>query len=172
MYAEHSDTVHLLGSLGFTVHDKMSVFIQTQEIVFVGFVLNSVSMMLRLPDGKKENLLKLFRNALRRSRMPIREFSKLNGKLVATKSGAEYAQLRYKPLAKIKYKQSKLNGGNFEATMYLPTKCRRHIQWRLDNLQVSFKLISHGKRDSFLQIVQKLVGMIKLSILGQGELVS
>ena len=39
-----SDRVHLLDSLGFTVHDKKSVLIPTLEIVFVGFVLNSVSM--------------------------------------------------------------------------------------------------------------------------------
>ena len=100
--------------------------------------------------------------------MTIREFSKLIGKFVASESGVEYAQLRYKPLEKIKDKQFKRKGGNFEATMFLSTTCHRHIQWWLDNLQDSFKLISHGKPD-FLQIVQKLVRvhMIKPLTLGQ-----
>ena len=68
-----SERVHLLDSLGFTVHDKKSVLIPTQEIVFVGFVeIVSVSITVRLPDKKKEILLKLCRAALRSSHMTIR----------------------------------------------------------------------------------------------------
>ena len=91
------------------------------------------------------------------------EFSKLTGKCVAIELRVEYAQLRYKPLEKIKDKQLKRSGGNFETTIYLSTICRRHLQ----NI---CKLILHGKPDkNFLQLVQMLVGvrMIKLSTLGQ-----
>ena len=49
-----SDMVHLLDSLGFTVHDKKSVLIPIQEILFVGFVLDSVSLTVRLPVIRKQ----------------------------------------------------------------------------------------------------------------------
>ena len=42
-----SDTVHQLDNLGFTVHDMKLVLIPTQEIIFVGFVLNSADMSVR-----------------------------------------------------------------------------------------------------------------------------
>ena len=48
-----SDIVHLLDNLGFTVHDKKSVLIPTNEITFVGFILNSADMAARLPLEKK-----------------------------------------------------------------------------------------------------------------------
>ena len=140
-----SDTVHLLDSLGLTVHDKKSVLIPTQEIVFVGFVLNSKEMTIRLPDEKKGKIIKLCHDIIGRSEVTIREFSKLIGKLVATEPGVEYAQLRYKPMEKIKEKQLKLNNGNFDASMKISSSCRGHIQWWIDNLEASFKLISHGK---------------------------
>ena len=105
------------------MHDKKSVLIPTQGILFVGFVFISVSMTVRLPDDKKENLLKLCRDALRRPHMTTREFSKLIGKSVASESGVEYAQLRYKPLEKIKDKELKREVGNFETTMY----CLQHV---------------------------------------------
>ena len=89
-----SDTVHLLDNLGFTVHDKKSVLIPTKEITFVGFILNSADMTVRLPLEKKESILKLCLSVNKRSHITIREFSRLIGKLVATEPGVEYAQLR------------------------------------------------------------------------------
>ena len=54
-----SDTVHLHDNLRFTVHDKKSVLITTKKITFVGFILNSADMTVRLPLEKKESVLKL-----------------------------------------------------------------------------------------------------------------
>ena len=140
-----SDTVHLLDSLGFTVHDKKSVLIPTKEIVFVGFVLNSEEMTIRLPDEKKAKIIKLCCDIIRQPQVTIRKFSRLIGKLVATEPGVEYAQLRYKPMERIKEKQLKLNNGNFDAFMRISSSCQHHIQWWIDNLEASFKLIAHGK---------------------------
>ena len=140
-----SDTVHLLDNLGFTVHDKKSVLIPTKEITFVGFILNTADMTVRLPLEKKESILKLCLSVNKRSHITIREFSRLIGKLVATEPGVENAQLRYKPLERIKEKHLKFSNGNFDSTMIISRSCKSHIQWWIDNLEVSFKLISHGK---------------------------
>ena len=42
-------------------------------------------------------------------------------------------------------KHLELNNGNFDSTMIISRSCKSHIQWSIDNLEVSFKLISHGK---------------------------
>ena len=140
-----SDTVHLLDNFGFTVHDKKLVLIPTKEIKFVSFILNSADMTVRLPLEKKESILKLCLSINKRSHITIREFFRLIGKQVATEQGVEYAQLRYKPLERIKEKHLKLNNGNFDSTMIISRSCKSHIQWWIDNLEVGFKLISHGK---------------------------
>ena len=102
-------------------------------------------MTVRLPLEKKESTLKLCLSVYKRSQITIREFSRLIGKLVATEPGVEYAHLRYKPLERIKEKHLKFNNGNFDSTMIISRSCKSHIQWWIDNLEVSFKLITHGK---------------------------
>ena len=46
------DTVDTFCSLGFIVHPDKSIFEPTQEIEFLGFLLNSVSIAIRLPTAK------------------------------------------------------------------------------------------------------------------------
>ena len=70
-------------------------------------------MTVKLPLEKKESFLKLCLSKYKRSHITIREFSSIICKLVATELGVEYAQLRYKPLERIKEKHLLLNNGNF-----------------------------------------------------------
>ena len=46
------DTVKLLDTLGFVVHPGKFVFIPTQKLVFLGFILDSVSMLVYLTPEK------------------------------------------------------------------------------------------------------------------------
>ena len=46
------DTVGIFCSLGFIIHPYKSIFEPTQEIEFLGFLLNRVSMTIRLPTAK------------------------------------------------------------------------------------------------------------------------
>ena len=148
----------MFDNLGFTVHDKKSVLTPTKEIAFVCFILNSADMTVRLPLEKKESILKLCLIINKRSHITIRLFSMLIDKLVATEPGVEYAQLRYKPLERIKEKQLKLNNGNFNSTMIISRSCKSHIQWWIDNLEVSFKLISHDKPNREIYTISSKTG--------------
>ena len=47
--------VNMFLKLGFVIHPTKSVLIPTQELEFPGFLLNSVSMTIRLPLGKATN---------------------------------------------------------------------------------------------------------------------
>ena len=46
------DTVKLLHTLGFVVHPEKSLFIPTQKLVFLKFILSSVSMLVYLTPDK------------------------------------------------------------------------------------------------------------------------
>ena len=139
------DTVTLLDNLGFTVHDKKSVFVPSKEIVFVGFILNSDTMTIKITPEKKDKIISFCFDILKKQAVTIRTFAKLIGKLVATEPGVEFAQLRYKPLERIKDYYLKIHKGNFDGIMPISSKCKGYIQWWIDNLPISFKVISHGK---------------------------
>ena len=51
-------TVDTFCSLGFIIHPDKSIFEPTQEIEFLGFLLNSVSMTIRLPTAKASHVKK------------------------------------------------------------------------------------------------------------------
>ena len=66
------------------------------------------------------------------------------GKLVATEPGIEYAPLYYKLLEKIKEEELNKHKGNFDSFMAIPDKIVPIIKWWINNVNISFKLISHG----------------------------
>ena len=50
----------------------------------------------------------------------------------------------YRGLEKEKTRQLKLNKGDFDASLILNDDNKSDIQWWLDNLETSYKLINHG----------------------------
>ena len=116
------ETVQLVDSLGFTVHPEKSVLFPTQEIVFVGFIINSVSMTIRLTPEKAEDIVKKCLIILSCDKISIRDLVKLIGKMVASEPGVQYAPLFYKPLEIEKDAALKGVCGNFDSEMSLSSE--------------------------------------------------
>lgn len=96
------DTIQLMDSLGLTVQLGKSVIQPTQQIVFLGFLLCSVTIFVRLPPERCKTVIELCQEILNQKGVTIRKYAKLIGKLVAAELGIEYAPLYYKPLEKLK----------------------------------------------------------------------
>ncbi len=152
------DTVLLLDKLGFTVHNKKSTLIPSQSITFVGFILNSTSMTVRLTEEKIDKILLLCQEVLRSKSVSLRLLAKLIGKLVASEPGVEFAQLHYKPLEKFKEKHVKFHHGDYNAEVQLTSVCRTEIQWWIDNLRNSSNPISRGKPSYILHTDSSRIG--------------
>ena len=73
------DTINLVDTVGLTVHPKNSVIIPKQCIEFVGFLLNSKKMTLKLAPRKVHNLIEFARDMLEAKNISIRDFAKLIG---------------------------------------------------------------------------------------------
>ena len=58
------NTVKCFDSLGFVIHPEKSVLIPTQELEFLGFLLNSISMTIRLPPLKASHVKSACENLL------------------------------------------------------------------------------------------------------------
>ena len=72
-------TVDTFLKLGFVIHPEKSVFIPTQEIEFLGFLLNSVSMTIRLPPAKAERVRLACQSLLFKNDMTTREVAQVIG---------------------------------------------------------------------------------------------
>ena len=133
------DTVQLLDHLGFTIHPVKSVLKPTQTITFLGFVLNSVSMCIRLTSEKalliKDMCLKLIKSR----EITIRDFAKIIGMLVAAEPGVDYGFLYIKSLEIEKDEQLKLNTGNFDVKILLSSEAVSMLKWWIDHVESSFK---------------------------------
>ena len=135
------ETVQLLDSLGLTVHPEKSVLRPTKCIKFLGFWIDSVEMKITLTNEKAKAIVLLVNKILQKELVVIRKLAQLIGNLVASELGVNYAPLYYKVLEIEKDDALKQNYGNFEAKLKLSDEGRSCIQWWIDNVASSFKLI-------------------------------
>lgn len=135
-------TVKLMDALGLTVHVDKSVLIPSKQIVFLGFLLCSETMTVRLTVERVEELIECCSKIVRKSKCSIRKFAQMIGKMVAAEQGVEYAPLFYKPLEKVKDYYLRLNKGNFDHFMKISTETKALIQWWICNIAESFKKVT------------------------------
>ena len=81
------DTLKFLIKLGLVIHPTKPAFLPSKEIKMLGFILNSVTMTLRLTPEKKESIKSVCTELLEKQMFTIREIAKVIGKLVASFPG-------------------------------------------------------------------------------------
>ena len=136
-----SDTLQLADDLGFTVHKTKSVVIPQQQIVFVGFLLCSVSMTVKLPPEKCDDMISLCKEILAAKTITIRKFAQLIGKCVSVEPGVRYAALYYKLMEIERDEALKIYKGDFDAKISLSAESKLCIEWWIDNIANSYRLI-------------------------------
>ena len=121
--------VRLLGNLGFVVHPEKSVFVPSQEIEYLGFTINSVTMIVRLTTEKKKKISDLYQKILLKGSVPIRYVSKLLSKFTSSFQAIKYGQLHYRYLQRVKTNALKINKINFEKKTSIDSHGRQDIIW-------------------------------------------
>lgn len=129
------ETIELFESLGFIINREKSVFKPSQEAVFLGFVLNSVMMTVRLTERKIQDLKASCTALLRAKIVQIQEVASLLGKLVAAFPACRYGPLHYRELEKDKIAALKFSKGNFAAPITIGPKARAEITWWIHNIE-------------------------------------
>ena len=141
---EHNinETVKLLDKLGFTISISKSVLIPSKSIVFLGFILCSETMTIRLTKEKCDNILELCSRILKCRRITIQQFSQIIGKLVAASPGVTHAPLYIKPLERSKERELKKHKGNFNSFFTLTHDDAEHLKWWIENIHFCYKNIT------------------------------
>ncbi|XP_068739614.1 uncharacterized protein [Montipora capricornis] len=126
-------TVECFDSLGFVIHPEKSVLIPIQELEFLGFLLNSISMTIRLPPSKAAHVKSACENLLSETKVTIRELAHVIGLLVSSLPGVQFGRLHYRQLEKDKSRALQLCKGNYDGPVTLSNDSRSELEWWLDN---------------------------------------
>ena len=136
------DTITLFDNLGLTINIEKSVLQPCQKIIFLGFLLCSITMTIRLTESRKNEIQELCHKLISKGRITIRDFAKLIGKLVAAIPGVEYAPLYIKPLEKTKETELSKHNGNYNSFMNISPPQIQTLQWWIENVSSSYKKVS------------------------------
>ena len=112
--------VQLIISLGFKVHPEKSVVVPTQTLEFLGFLLDSICMIVPLTSKKVDKILQLSQKFSHPNKQfTIREVASILGTLVSSFPGVQFGPLHYRQIEVDKERNLQLNQGNFDAFMTL-----------------------------------------------------
>ena len=85
-------TVSLLYKLGFTIHLEKSQLMPVQELKFLGFLINSINMTVRLTAAKILCMREKFLNFLALRKPTIEDLSSFIGTLISTFPAIPYGK--------------------------------------------------------------------------------
>ena len=132
-------TQQTLRSLGFRISIKKSAIEPSHQVQFLGFLINSATMSVRLPDQKMSAITSVLQNSLTVNSMSIRAFATLVGKLTATLPANRYGQVFLKHLEVAKTKALARNWFDFDRSMALSPKVLTELKWWLDNVTTAYR---------------------------------
>lgn len=137
-------TAELFSELGFIIHPTKSITEPIREIKFLGFVIDSHAMEIRLTEEKAQEIVEQCTALLKTNRPTIRVVSSVIGKLVATFPGVQQGPLHYRELEKEKIWSLKLNKGHFDRRMSLTQASVKELTWWIENVTTAKKKIGNG----------------------------
>ena len=138
-----SDTVRLFIALGLHVHPDKCILIPSQEILMLGFLINSLLMTVKLPLEKKERLRDLCMQILHGTRFTIQCIASLIGSLVSALPGVEFGRLHYRNIERDKINALALHKGNYQAFMTLSEAAKQELSSWTANVIQAFRHLRH-----------------------------
>ena len=153
------DTVETFDSLGFVIHPDKSVTSPSQEVIILGFVINSVTMTIRVTNEKKAKIKTILLVAISNPvDIPIRQVAKIIGSLVSSLPGVQYGALYYRYLEMDKTSALKIAKGNFDAPMTISKEGLEELRWWADQIDASFNYLQFPPFDIIIYSDASLQG--------------
>ena len=128
-------TKNLMNQVGFMINLEKSVFIPVTRILYLGNIIDSVRMIVQLPENRQEAIMDACCVLKRKIETTIREVAKVIGLIVASFSAVEYARLHYRNLEKAKISSLKLKNGNYDAKMKVTYSMVLELNWWIKNVK-------------------------------------
>ena len=88
----------VLDRVGLVIHPNQSVLYPTQKLVFLGFVLDSLKMIISLTHEKAQKIKEACEKLLQSPQPTIRKVARATGMLTASFPGLMFGPLHYRHL--------------------------------------------------------------------------
>lgn len=124
----------LIQSVGFQINLEKSVFIPSQRITFLGFIIDSVLFKVFLPEEKVQKIIDMSETVLKASKIQIRYVAQLVGLYSSARYAIKYAHLFHRYLDLDKTKALQISNKNYNAFMTISENSKSEIQWWLENI--------------------------------------
>ena len=126
-------TIKLFQTLGFTVHSEpKSNFTPTQRIEFLGFFIESVTMIMTLNNNKKQKRKTLCADLLS-GVTTIKTMSQVLRKITSSFPATKFGLLHYQNLEVFKTRALKYHKNNFTAKVCLSEEAKDNLRWWKNN---------------------------------------
>ena len=147
-----------LCELGFTVNVEKSQLVPVNEILYLGFIINSIAMRLQLPVIKLEKIVSACKALLAKHQPSVRDVAKVTGLLVSALPAVNYLEMHYRSLELCKTQT--LSGSlDYDKTLSLSSQARSDLQWVIENItQCNGRLFQVPKIDIYIQSDASLIG--------------
>ena len=132
----------LFTSLGFAISPSKSVIEPSQTIDFLGFTLDSNTMLVTLMADKMTQIKQSIAETLELETMTIRDFARLVGRLAATLPGNRYGMLYLKHFEWAKSQALAQTKGKFDRQMTVTDDIKNDLRWWLNNIESASKPMS------------------------------
>lgn len=127
------EVCELLSRLGFTVNFEKSHLMPSRVISFLGFLINSESMTISLPQVKVDKIVNNCKGLLENPSPSIREVARVFGLLVSSFRAVRYMKLFYRSIELCK-SDPLSDGASYEDKASLSSQARSDLQWVVDSL--------------------------------------
>ena len=125
----------VLEDLGFTINIGKSQFIPSQVILYLGFLWNTKTMTLSLPQDKIDKILGMSTYCFSKNRITIRKLASLIGLYVSTFPAVLIGKFYYRKLEKVKI-SALAEFHSYEVSICLPNDAKDEIKWWIENLEL------------------------------------
>ena len=123
----------LLESLGFVINDAKSQFQPTTRICFLGFIIDSISMKVLLPEDKLQKILSACLNLVSKNNPSVREVAHETCLLVSAFPAVNYLNLYYRSIELCQFRALSENL-DFDLAIILSPQAKSDLHWIINNL--------------------------------------
>lgn len=127
-------TINTFKSLGLELNYKKSQIIPAQKARYLGFILDSSTMNISIPNERKEKVLGICHRFMLLSNPFIHDLAILIGNLVACIPALQYSKIYLKQLEYEKVKALNVNKNNYKSSLCVSNEAKQDIEWWIKNI--------------------------------------
>ena len=124
----------LLENLGFLINYDKSELEPSQSLIFLGFLINTVNMEIKLPKEKVSQAVQEAQKLLEAQQASARQLAHLIGVFSSTLPAILLAPLHYRGLQLLKHQA--LKKGGYDVILTLSQEAKDNLLWWIQNLNL------------------------------------